>query len=53
MNVIHVCMPIFQWESKFCGYKIEKGHIKGPGEQQERQPQGSGQGVVHFFQIYI
>ena len=46
-------MPIFQWESKFCGYKIEKGHIKGPGEQQERQPQGSGQGVVHFFQICI
>ena len=26
----------------------EKGHIKGPGEQQEWQPQGPGQGVIHF-----
>ena len=49
MNVIHVLMPIFQWESEFCCYKVDKGHIKGPGEQRERQPQGPGQGVVHFF----
>ena len=49
MNVIHVHMPIFQWESEFCGYKVDKGHIEGPGEQRERQPQGPGQGVVHFF----
>ena len=53
MNVIHVHMPIFQWESEFCGYKVDKGHIEGPGEQRERQPQGPGQGVVHFFQIYL
>ena len=49
MHVIHVHMPIFQWESEFCGYKVDKGHIKGSGEQRERQPQGPGQGVVHFF----
>ena len=53
MHVIHVHMPIFQWESEFCGYKVDKGHNEGPGEQRERQPQGPGQGVVHFFQIYI
>ena len=46
-------MPIFQWESEFRGYKIEKGHIKGPGEQQELQLQGPGQGVGYFFQICI
>ena len=45
--MIHVFMSIFQWESEIWGYKSDKGHIKGPGEQQERQ--GSGQGVVHFF----
>ena len=48
MNVIHVHMPIFQWESEFWGDKIEKGHIEGPGEQREWQPQGPGQGVVRF-----
>ena len=42
-------MPIFQWESKFWVYKCDKGHLEGPGEQWEWQPQGPGQGVVHFF----
>ena len=51
--MIHVYMPIFQKKSKFRGYKCDKGHVEGPGEQRERQPQGPGQGVVHFFQIYI
>ena len=42
-------MPIlFKFESDFKGYKGDKGHIEGPGEQWERQPQGEGQGVVHF-----
>ena len=53
MHMIHVFMSIFQWESEFRGYKCDKGNIEGPGEQRERQPQGPGQGVVHFFQIYI
>ena len=47
--MIYVYMPIFQWESEFRGYKCDKGKIKGPGEQRERQLQGPGQGVVHFF----
>ena len=47
--MIHVFMSIFHWESEFWGYKSDKGHVEGPGEQQERQPQGPGQGVVHFF----
>ena len=42
-------MPIFQWESKFWVYKCDKGHLEGPGEQWEWQPQGPGQGVAHFF----
>ena len=33
MHVIHVHMPIFQWESKFWGYKDDKGHIVVPGKQ--------------------
>ena len=33
MHVIHVHMPNFQWESKFWGYKDDKSHLKGPGEQ--------------------
>ena len=49
MRVIHVHMPIFQWESEFRGYKCDEGNIEGPGEQRERQPQRLGQGVVHFF----
>ena len=49
MNMIHVYMPIFQWESKFWVYKCDKGHLEGPGEQWEWQPQGPGQGVAHFF----
>ena len=49
MHMIHVYMSIFQWESEFRGYKCDKGNIEGPGEQRERQPQGPGQGVVHFF----
>ena len=53
IHMIHVYMSIFQWESEFCGYKVDKGNIKGPGEQREQQPKGPGQGVVHFFQIYI
>ena len=53
MHVIHVFMSIFQWESEFRGYKCDKGHVEGQGEQRERQPQGPGHGVVHFFQIYI
>ena len=47
--MIYVYMPIFQWESEFRGYKCDKGKIEGPGEQRERQLQGPGQGVVHFF----
>ena len=39
----------FFQESEFWGYKSDKGHIEGPGEQRERRPQGPGQGVVHFF----
>ena len=33
MLMIHVYMPIFQWESKFRGHKGDKFHIEGPGEQ--------------------
>ena len=33
MHMIHVYMPIFQWESKFQGHKDDKSHLKGPGEQ--------------------
>ena len=50
---IHVHRLIFQGESKFRGFKGDKGHIEGPGEQREQQPNGPGQGVVHFFQICI
>ena len=53
MHVIHVYIPIFQWESKSLGFKSDKSHVKGPGEPWERQPQGPGQGVIHFFQICI
>ena len=53
MHMIYVYMPIFQRKSKFRGYKCDKGHVEGPGEQRERQPPGPGQGVVHFFQIYL
>ena len=49
MLMIHVYMPIFQWESKFRGHKGDKFHIEGPGEQWGRQPKGPGQGVAHFF----
>ena len=52
-DIIHVHRLIFQGESKFRGFKGDKGHIEGPGEQRERQLQGPGQGVVHFFQICI
>ena len=51
MYVIHDHMPIFQWESEFLGFTGDKSHVEVPGEQWERQPQGPGQGVVHFFQI--
>ena len=51
--MIHVYMSIFQWESEFRGYKCDKGNIEGPGEQRERQPQGPGQGVVHFSNMYV
>ena len=44
-------MPIFPRESKFRSFKGDKGHIEGPGEQREQQPQGLGQGAIHFFQI--
>ena len=54
MIVIYVPMPIlFKFESDFKGYKGDKGHIEGPGEQWERQPQGEGQGVVHFSNIQL
>ena len=53
MHMIHVYMPIFQWESKFRGHRGDKFHIKGPGEQWEWQPQGQGRDVAHFFQICI
>ena len=53
MYMIHVYMLIFQWESKFWGHKGDKFHIEGPGEQWEWQPQGPGQGVIHFFQPYM
>ena len=33
MHVIHVYRPIFQWESEFLGYKGDKSHVKGSGEQ--------------------
>ena len=33
MHMIHVHMPIFQWESKFLGFKSDKSHLKGPSEQ--------------------
>ena len=33
MYMIHVYMPIFQWESEILGYKCDKSHVKGPGEQ--------------------
>ena len=49
MHMIHVYMPIFQSESKSWVYKCDKGHVEGPGEPWEWQPQGLGQGVVHFF----
>ena len=42
-------MAIFEWESELRGYKGDKGHVEGPGEQCERQPQKPGQGVVNFF----
>ena len=42
-------MPIFPRESKFRSFKGDKGHIEGPGEQREQQPQGLGQGAIHFF----
>ena len=32
MHMIHVYMPIFQWESEFRGHKGDTFHIKGPGE---------------------
>ena len=53
MDIIHVHRLIFQGKSKFRGFKSDKGHIEGPGEQRERQLQGPGQGVIHFFQICI
>ena len=49
IHMIHVYMPIFQWESEFRGHKGDKSHAEGQGEQWERQPQEPGQGVVHFF----
>ena len=49
MNMIHVYMPIFQWESKFLDYKGDKRNIEGPGEQREWRPQGLGQGVIQYF----
>ena len=39
--------------SPFSGKNIAGQNFEGPGEQRERQPQGPGQGVVHFFQIYL
>ena len=33
MHVIHFNILIFQWESEFLGYKGDKSHVKGPGEQ--------------------
>ena len=33
MHLIHVYMPIFQWESEILGYKCDKSHVEGPGEQ--------------------
>ena len=48
-DIVHVYRLIFQGESKFRGFKGDKGYIEGQGEQRERQPQGPGQGVVHFF----
>ena len=44
-DIIHVHRLLFQGESEFKGFKGDKGNIKGPGEQRERQLQG----VVHFF----
>ena len=32
---------------RFLGYKGDKIHVKGPGEQWEWQPQGPGQEVIH------
>ena len=49
-DIIHVHRLLFQWESEFRGYKYDTGHVEGPGEPWEQQPQGPGQGVVHFFQ---
>ena len=49
IHVIHVYMPIFQWESEFLDYKGDKRNIEGPGEQREWRPQGPGQGVIQFF----
>ena len=50
-NIVHSLL--FQGESEFKGFKGDKGNIEGPGEQRERQLQGPGQEVVHFFQICI
>ena len=33
MYVIHVHMPIFQWESEFLGFTGDKSHVEGLGEQ--------------------
>ena len=52
-DIIHVHRLLFQGESKSRGFKGDKGNIEGPGEQQEQQLQGPGQGVIHFFQIWI
>ena len=54
-DIVHVYRLIFQGESKFRGFKGDKGHIERPGEQRERQLQGLGQGKVHFFMhtIYV
>ena len=48
-DIVHVYRLIFQGESKFRGFKGDKGYIEGQGEQRERQPQGPGQGVVMFI----
>ena len=52
-DIVHVYRLIFQGESKFRGFKGDKGYIEGQGEQRERQPQGPGQGVIQYFQICI
>ena len=40
LHVIHVYRPVFQGESKFCGFRNARGHHEAPGVPREQHTQG-------------